>query len=1058
MREFIDNELENEQNKHTSDSQLPIINLKVQNINLKALLDTGAELSLINEKILQQNKQNFDQQTIKISKIRLINATGKKFAESNRVINLNFTVQKQIFNGEFIIVPKLNFDIILGEDILSKLRAKIDLGERILQIKGSTVPIIISKLNKIKFNENYDKRVECYTMETPTYEINVKNKILNSPENFKIKCPPECNDLVFKILNNYISLINYEPRIAEGYVHKLNVDESKPFRCKSYPIPYNYRQLVNFEIQNMIQNNIIESAKTEYINPLVIVKKKDGTIRLCLDARTLNQITKAQFDSPHTVDTMISRIGKNTIFTKLDLKNSFWLIPLARESRKYTGFSVDGHIYQFKVVPFGLQSSSSALVRAMQSILDKYDNFCIHYIDDILIFSETIEIHINHLIIILDALDTAGLKLNIEKCEFYQSSVKYLGYKIGQEGISIGAERIQEIKEYPRPKNLKTLRGFLGVLNYYKKFIPKLSELEVPLIELLRKNIKWEWDDRRETAFQTLKQNFHQNLLLHSPDFTLPFIVRTDASNHVLAAELVQIQAGIETPICFISRILKPYETRYSVSEKEMASVVFAITKLKFYLTAAHFTLETDHSALCFLMKNRFANSRIYRWSLLLQEYSFTIKHRPGKQNVTADALTRNRQTDEEKTDTYTIALNLLSSTEEPYTERQIRESQEKLQNLRNLLDTRQTYRGYSIKDTYIIKTIGTQENYVVDAELTKTIIQDLHNRFGHPGTRKTWLIYRENFYAEKDLTITKQIIANCHECCLGKTKNHTNHNQIYSTVTTKPLEIIAIDYITNLIKTREGYKHILVITDNFSKFTKAYPTKRCNTKTTTAILNSYCKNIGKPTKILADNATYFNNQRFINYWQNKNVKIIFTSIRHPQGNPAERYIQEIIRFLRLATQEQHMNWSEHLRIVEEHMNNVPSTITKCAPITTMLGLNPSRPWDSRQTDDLETLREKVRTRIKINAEKYIKRQKKKLNKQINYQINDLVIIKRLRVSDFDKKICAKLMYPFEGPYLVQEKINDNTYQLRHINSELIRGKFNIELIFPYTPGATNVI
>lgn len=1045
MREFIDIGNENGQTIEIKISNLPIIEIKFQNITLNALIDTGAELSLINENIVNEYLSNFKNNIIRISKVSLIDAGGRKFANCNKVLNATFTVQNEKIQAEFVIMGNMNFDVIIGEDILTKIRAKIDMGERNVNIKGKTVPIIKRNNNEIK-NMN-DKRVKEIQRGENMYKINNYNSLTK----LELNCPTKYNDIVHDLIIKYNSLTNYVPRIAKGYTHSLNVDQNKPFKSKTYPIPYHYRNQVNLELQNMIKANVIEPARTDYINPLVVVRKKDSSIRLCLDARKLNEITKSQFDSPQGIDTMLAYIGKKTIFTKLDLKNSFWLIPLAVESRKYTGFMVDGHVYQFKVVPFGLQSASSALVRAMQQILDKYEKFCFHYVDDILVFSENDEQHLNHLNTIMNALDVAGLKLNLEKCQFYQNNVKYLGYQVAKEGISIDKERLDEIKNYPKPKNLKMLRGFLGMLNYYKKFIPNISEMEVPLIELLRKETKWTWDERRQTAFDRLKTSFHKNLLLYSPDFTIPFILRTDASDHSIAAELSQIQSGTETPICFISRILKPYEVRYAVCEKEMAAIVFAITKLKFYLTSSRFILETDHQALASLMNNRFANNRIYRWTLLIQEFSFDIKHRPGKDNVTADALTRNTLPNIQDPHEFIIALNRLTMTDGLFTETNVLRSQENLTHIRQILQTRDMYRGHILKDEIIIKLINDDELYVIDTDLTERIVQNLHITYGHIGVRKTWLVFRENFYAEKDLKIIKNVINNCHICCLGKTKNHKNKNNVSSIVTNEPLKIVAIDYVSNLIKTQKGYKHILVVIDCFSKYTKLYPTRRCNTKTTIAILENYCREIGKPQKFLTDNATYFNNVRFTQHWTQRDVDVIFTSIRHPQANPAERYIQEVLRFLRIATQDRHTDWIRHIPSVEHYLNHTPSTVTQIAPITIIFGVKPQRPWSNDSELNLEAIQNKARKRIQDNAERYCKRENAKIKRGLKFDLGDYVIVKRLKVTDNRRGICAKLMYPYEGPYVISKIINLCTYELKYPNSELIRGKFHIELLFPYT-------
>lgn len=237
MREFIHTDNDSEQTEHTKHSNLPIININIQNLDLKALIDTGAEISLINEDIINKYKNNFQQKQIKISKIKLVNANGKKFAESSRVLHSSFIVQQENFDGEFVVIPSMNFDIIIGEDILSKLRAKIDFEERTLQLDGRTIPII-------NINDCDGKRADLHMMETPTYEINN----INMPQELIVNCPPRYNNIIQQLLYDYNSLINFEPRIAVGYIHKLNVDETKLFRFKSYPVPFKYREKVQFEI------------------------------------------------------------------------------------------------------------------------------------------------------------------------------------------------------------------------------------------------------------------------------------------------------------------------------------------------------------------------------------------------------------------------------------------------------------------------------------------------------------------------------------------------------------------------------------------------------------------------------------------------------------------------------------------------------------------------------------------------------------------------------------------------------------------------------------------
>ena len=263
---------------------------------------------------------------------------------------------------------------------------------------------------------------------------------------------------------------------------------------------------------------------------------------------------------------------------------------------------------------------------------------------------------------------------------------------------------------------------------------------------------------------------------------------------------------------------------------------------------------------------------------------------------------------------------------------------------------------------------------------------------------------------------------------------------------------------MSNLIPTKGGFKHILVIVDLFSKFIKAYPTKKCNTKTTIALLERYAETVGMPDKILADNATYFHNQRFIRYWENRQVKVIFTTVRHPKANIAERYIEEILRFLRIAAQNKHKDWVYYVKTVEDYLNNVPSTVTSISPITLMFGTHPNRPWINESSIDLDNVNQMVKNCIRKHSERILKREHDKIRKKVKFKETDLVIIKKLRYTNRKLGQCAKLMYNFEGPYIINKVLNANTYELKYLTGNKVRGKFHIELLYPYTPSLNNEI
>lgn len=1046
-KEFIDWTDDDTEIKQSEFIQnLPYIKIKLGNNYVIALIDTGAEFSLVNEQFINKYREELKGKIIPIKNINLVTINKKKINTVKKQLNCDLEIEKYKIKGEMLITSDMTIDLLIGMNILSDNHMIINLEKRVLEYEDVEVPFI---KNKQEEEGNKNKTINI------NYVGDYREvRIVENGENKELNCSEDHKELMKEVLKDYEELTNEKQGLARGYTHKLEVINEESFNCKTYPVPQAYKEIVKDEINSMLENRVIEKARTPFINPVVIVKKTDGKIRICLDARQINARTVPQFETPVMIEGIMGKLGNKSVFTKLDLKNSFWLIPLERNSRKYTGFSIDGNVYQFRVVPFGLSTSCAALVRAMQQILNKYDSFCSHYIDDILIFSDDYEKHLEHIQIILDELKENGLKLNLEKCEFFKTEIKFLGYKINLQGITIDKGRLKEIEEYPRPKNLRTLRGLLGVLNYYRKFVDNIAEKSLILHDLLKKGVKWKWTEEHERAFNSLKESFCKNVMIHHPDYSIPFILRTDASDCAIAAELTQTKNGVEIPISFVSRSLRKHERNYTITEKEMAAVVFAVMKLKFYLTGNRFTVETDHGALEHLMKTRFANGRIYRWTLLLQEFNFDIKHIPGKRNIVADSLSRKEIDQAERLNEVVIALNVLNERDGIFSDEYLSREQdnnEEIAEIKNKINNNVEIKKYSIVEGKLCKSIKEEKRYVTTREHALLIGKYFHEEYGHIGMRKLWLMFRETYNCKKDVGVMKKIVSGCHLCCLAKYKNHINRNEVKNIMENEPLGLIAIDFLSNLVRSK-GFKHMLIIVDVFTKFTRIYPCKRNNTDTAINCIELFMLELGKPKRILADNATYFTNNRFKNYWLDRNIALSYCSVRHPQGNPSERYVQEVIKYLRIMVYyDRHVNWHNYIAKIEKYINEVPSTVTQETPQVLMKRENPQRPWETEVvTDENFIIRlNKVKDRIRKNNEAYIRKETKKIKKKVQFNIGDKVIVKHLRVANREQGINAKLLLPYEGPYIIGGKFGD-TYELRRIQDESIRGKFHIQMLYPY--------
>lgn len=511
---------DNEKNVNTA---LPHVVVNIQGIKLKFLLDTGSEASYINENLMNIFSNRKIGLIKKANKITIVCANKKKIAVVDKVFIVEFKMGEMYINGEFLVMNGLPRDGIIGLDLMRKIKAKIDIEKELLCIKDTNIPW----LNNNSFNKNddegdiddkkiYEEIILNCLMKENELEDNIledsndeKDELMNVEEvnQIPIECPQIYMNFIQELFRQNLSIVDETARCAIKYEHHLEVDETKPFKFKTYPIPKCLEEQVQCEINKLLKDEIIEKGITRYINPLLVVRKKcEGQIRLVLDARLLNSITKKQFETPLNIETLLSKCCDAKIFSKLDLKSSFHLIPLSKESRKYCGFLVNGVCYRYKKVPFGLASSCAALIRAMQDILGPYDFCCTSYVDDILIYSNDIEEHKNHLELIINVLNKNGLKININKCQFFKNEIEYLGYNINGRYISVDPSRLDVIKDYPLPKTVRGLKSFLSLVQYYKRFIPQLGNKTEKLYCLLRKNSKFIYNDQTIEAFNSINK------------------------------------------------------------------------------------------------------------------------------------------------------------------------------------------------------------------------------------------------------------------------------------------------------------------------------------------------------------------------------------------------------------------------------------------------------------------------------------------------------------------------------------------------------------------------
>lgn len=527
-----------------------------------------------------------------------------------------------------------SFDAIIGHDTLKEMEAIIDTKENVLIINKNVIPLLAHRLQEVN-------------------QIRIRDEHLQQDE----------KDKVHNLLNQYQDLFQ-PPDEKLTFTTKIRADirttDNEPIYSKSYPYPQAFKNEVNNQIEKMLHDGIIRPSRSPYNSPVWIVPKKQDAscqkkYRLVIDYRKLNQKTISdRYPIPDT-STILANLGKMKYFTTIDLASGFHQIPLNNNDIEKTAFSVNNGKYEFVRLPFGLKNAPAIFQRVMDDVLHEHiGKICYVYIDDIIIFGETLDEQIKNLKIILETLRKANFKIQPDKSEWLKSEVEFLGFIVSQKGLKPNPKKIESIQRYPEPTNLKELRAFLGLSGYYRRFVKNYAKIAKPLTKFLKgenghkqvsknesRNFKIELDQDGKKAFKLLKDILSSEDVLAFPDFQKPFLLTTDASNKAIGAVLSQNFHDGERPITFISKTLSSTEENYATNEKEMLAIVWALHTLRNFIYGHKILIYTDHQPLTFTISPKNNNAKLKRWKAFIEEHDHQIFYKPGKANVVADALSR---------------------------------------------------------------------------------------------------------------------------------------------------------------------------------------------------------------------------------------------------------------------------------------------------------------------------------------------------------------------------------------------------------------------------------
>ena len=432
------------------------------------------------------------------------------------------------------------------------------------------------------------------------------------------------------------------PGLTKTLEHEIILESATPVRGKCYPVPVHLQKYQREEVDKLLNLGIIQPSTSPYCFPVVMVRKSNNQYRMAIDYRELNKITVSDAEPACNVEDDLHKFTGCRYFTEIDCTKAYYQISMENNSMRYTAFPTHRGLMEFTRMPFGVKNACATYTRLMRIVLADLEDVSF-YFDNIIIFSKTFPDHLLSIRKVLNRLKQHGLTAQPAKCKFAFQSIDYLGFAVSGSDILTQKAKIEALQNTDPPQTKKQLRSFLGCASFYRKFVPHLAEYTASLTDLLKKDVKnpLQYSDKEYADFEEIKNQLSSHPILHLPDISKPFVLRTDSSGVALGAVLLQYTDDVPYPVAYVSRKLKDAEKRYSTIERECLAMIFGVTKFRFYLIGKKFILEVDHQPLAYLTQFKGDNSRIMRWALCLQNYDYQIAYIKGCDNHGADFLSR---------------------------------------------------------------------------------------------------------------------------------------------------------------------------------------------------------------------------------------------------------------------------------------------------------------------------------------------------------------------------------------------------------------------------------
>ena len=855
--------------------------------------------------------------------------------------------------------------------------------------------------------------------------------------------------------------------------HVIDTGDNSPIKQPPRRIPFALRDKVDQLVKEMLDQGIVTPSKSPWSSPVVLVAKKDGTTRFCVDYRRLNAVTKTDVFPLPRVDDSLDQLSHSRYFTTLDLASGYWQVLVDPVSKEKTAFVTHSGLFEFSVMPFGLKNAPATFQRLMETVLaGLIRNVCLDYLDDIIITGRSFAEHLENLRKVLMRLREAGLRLKPSKCHFAMKEVEYLGYRVSGKGISADPIKVSAVRDFPRPKDLKQVRSFLGLASYYRRFIPLFSRVASPLHALTRKDAPFEWSTACEEAFSELKSLLTRAPILAFPDFSRDFHLETDASGLGLGAVLSQVQSdGTTRPLAYASRTLQAHERNYGSTEMEALGVVWAVRHFRQYLYGHSCHVYTDHEALKSLLNTPHPSGKLARWGLALQELDLVIHYRPGRTNHKADALSRCPSTAEPVCSEPEPELVAVVETDSPLTTS--KGGEHSLGTLQREDPTLLPYFSYLEEgvlpdDKTLARELVLSKSQfeVIDGTLfhierdkslrivppqssRRKLFDEAHSgKFGgHLRDAKMHsLLSRHYWWSGMRSDITKW----CRAClvCATRQSGRSVRPPLVPIPVSGPFDRIGVDVVQFPVSAK-GNKYAVVFVDYLTKWVEVFPTPDQTALTIAKLLvTEIISRHGVPRELLSDRGAAFLSKLLQEVYRLMGIHKVSTTAYHPQTDGlVERFHRTLLAMISKTAQPGGCDWDDRLPYVLFAYRCSEQGSTLESPFFMLYGRDPVLPTEevlsntpdrcyieyddyrSQLVQNLSAAWDQARKNV-AKAQQQQKKQHDKKARMPTFSVGDRVFV-FMPAAKSGK--AHKLARPYHGPFRIL-KLHDNGAEVRPVD------------------------